>query len=871
MKATQSPAPSNVVALWGFQNDCPSQLAPGGQVLSLLPLRFSEPSGCDTPVSVLNRLVLPQKIRSDSLRVKGSPTLMNYANSRSSIIHHAPAPGLCTGKILLRNLATLAAAALLACLCGSPARGQTADWAWMGGSNVVPCDNCGQSGIYGTLGVPNAANIPGGRVEAVSWIGANNRLWLFGGYGTDAAGNNGNLNDLWEFNPSTDIWTWNGGSKTVPCTTCGQPGVYGALGTPNAANIPGSRGSAASWTDSSGNLWLFGGTGFDASGNNGNLNDLWEYNPATNEWTWMGGSSTMVTIPNADGEYGQVGVYGTLGTPSAANIPGGRSALVPWVDQAGHVWLFGGFGLDAKGYLGGLNDLWELNLSTAEWTWMGGSDSLICQSVGCGVPGVYGNLGKSNAGNVPGGRYESTSWIDESGNFWLFGGYGYDANNTQGDLNDLWKYSPSTKEWAWMGGNSTGAASGGWPGIYGTLGTPAAANIPGVRYETGEWVDKSGHFWLFGGTGYDAFANSGVLNDLWEFNPSTNEWAWMGGSNNVASNNDGQPGVYGTLGTPAAANIPGGRYECLSWTDSSGNFWLFGGEGNDSKGNWGALNDMWKYQPSGTVVEQTAIPDFSEGSGTYSAAQSVTISDSTDGATIYYTTDGSTPTLNSNVYSGALTVSATETIQAIAAASGYSQSGVVTATYTINIPVPPSFTISGSPVSVLPGATSGNKSTITLAPAGGLTGSVVLTATVTSSPAGAQDPPTLSFGSTTPATITGAGAATAMLTISTTAATSSALVYPERHHAPWYRPVTALLACIVLFGCRSKRRVWRAMLGMLVLLAGLAAGTLGCGGGGSNGGGGTGNPGTTPGNYIITVNGTDGAVTETGTVSLTVQ
>jgi hypothetical protein len=52
-----------------------------------------------------------------------------------------------------------------------------------------------------------------------------------------------------------------------------------------------------------------------------------------------------------------------------------------------------------------------------------------------------------------------------------------------------------------------------------------------------------------------------------------NEWTWMGGSSTVGSNG-GQPGVYGTLGTPAPGNIPGGREYAMGWTDSSGNFWV---------------------------------------------------------------------------------------------------------------------------------------------------------------------------------------------------------------------------------------------------------------------------------------------------------
>ena len=59
-----------------------------------------------------------------------------------------------------------------------------------------------------------------------------------------------------------------------------------------------------------------------------------------------------------------------------------------------------------------------------------------------------------------------------------------------------------------------------------------------------------------------------------------NEWTWMGGSSSVPSGS-GQPGIYGTLGTAAAGNIPGGRDSAATWTDSKGNFWLFGGEGID--------------------------------------------------------------------------------------------------------------------------------------------------------------------------------------------------------------------------------------------------------------------------------------------------
>ncbi len=480
------------------------------------------------------------------------------------------------------------------------------DFTWMGGSSTVG-SNGGQPGVYGTLGVASSTNIPGGRQQSLSWTDASGNLWLFGGYGQDSTDSGGILNDLWKYSPTTAEWTWMGGSTIAPPSTsfgaAGAPGVYGTLGTPDPANVPGGREQVASWTDSSGRIWVFGGEGIDAFGVTGELNDLWVYDPTlgTNgEWTWMGGSDSVGVVFS-----GPAGVYGTLGKPDPANVPGGRYGAITWTDASGNFWLFGGNAIDSTGTLGYLNDLWEFNPTLGahgEWTWMAGGN--VVANAGIGAAGVYGTLGVPNAANSPGARDAGMFWTDHGGNIWLFGGIGVDSAGNQGFLNDLWRYTPGAGStvglWTWMGGSNVVAAYGaGQPGVYGSLGTASAANVPGGRFSGVTWIDSSGKLWLYGGDGFDSADVNGYLNDLWRFDPSAGtlgQWTWMGGSATVGRSG-GQIGVYGTLGSPNAANSPGGRFGIPGWLDSSGNFWFMGGDGYDSTGNQGNLNDLWMYQP----------------------------------------------------------------------------------------------------------------------------------------------------------------------------------------------------------------------------------------------------------------------------------
>jgi hypothetical protein len=124
--------------------------------------------------------------------------------------------------------------------------------------------------------------------------------------------------------------------------------------------------------------------------------------------------------------------------------------------------------------------------------------------------------------------------------------------------------------------------------------------------------------------------------------------------------------------------------------------------------------------PIGTV----ATPTFSVPAGAYTAVQSVTISDATAGATIYYTTNGNNPTISSPVYTGvAIPVTITTTIKAIAVgAPGYANSAIASATYILN----PDFTLFTYVSSFTIPNGLGGSGTITITPLFGFTGEVVL-------------------------------------------------------------------------------------------------------------------------------------------------
>jgi len=360
---------------------------------------------------------------------------------------------------------------------------------------------------------------------------------------------------------SNTYWTWMKGDNTLD-----NPGVYGTMGVAASPNKPGARSGAVSWTDTTGNLWLFGGSGI-AVATPGLLNDLWKFDPLTNQWNWVSGDNTV----------DNTGIYGSIGSVSPGNKPGGRSGAITWVDGSNNLWLFGGYG-KGKSQTGKLNDLWQYNISSNQWTWISG-DSTVDNY------GNYGNLGNGDGSTKPGSRNTSHAFYEDAGYLWLMGGSGY-AKSNSGNLNDLWKYDINNNQWTWVHGDSTVNRNG----VYGTTGIPDAGNKPGGRNKGVSWSDPSGNFWLFGGDGLaNTGGSSGSLNDLWKYSMATNQWTFVKGDSIQF-----QVGVFGTKGFASPENKPGGREGAVSWCDGSGNLWLFGG---DFPVQEAQFNDLWKYNP----------------------------------------------------------------------------------------------------------------------------------------------------------------------------------------------------------------------------------------------------------------------------------
>jgi hypothetical protein len=339
-------------------------------------------------------------------------------------------------------------------------------------------------------------------------------------------------------------WTWmTGSNSTSPSWSYGTKGVASPTNTPPGLYEP------CEWTDLNGNFWLYGG-----GSSHGVMGMLWKYDVAISQWTWISGD----TMPNTQANLGVQGV------PSPTNQPAAIAyCAASWVDASNNLWFCGG----KQNNIG--NDLWKYNISTNEWTWMKGYNAYH-------LP-VYNTRLVADTSSTPGTRQETSVTWTQNNELWFYGGSLILPNGTGGGTySDVWKFDISTNCWVWMKGRQTNNL---FP-VFGTPGVEDSSNHPGGRICYAKWKDLSGNIWFFGG-GYDTGT---PLNDLWKFNPVTLNWTWMG-NGSVAGN-------YGTKCTASSTNWPPVRFENRAcWTDSNGDFYMFGGCSSLSSN----YNDLWKY------------------------------------------------------------------------------------------------------------------------------------------------------------------------------------------------------------------------------------------------------------------------------------
>lgn len=437
------------------------------------------------------------------------------------------------------------------------------NYTWMSGSNLPNA-----KGNYGIKGVGSIDNLPPPRNRANGWVDKDGNFWLFGGEVTV----DNQYNDLWKYDKAESLWIWMSGESKL-----NQDGVYGTKGVEAPGNQPGSRIASVTWSDESGNLWLFGGDGYSENDKyNGYLNDLWKYNINTNQWTWIAGAKIK----------DQAGSPGSKGIASKSNYPSARRLAIG-IQTESKVWMFGGIGRPGNaGNDSRLNDLWSYDINTHEWVWIAGT-------ISGNASGVYGTKGIPDTLNQPGARGGGVAWYDRSGNVWLFGGEGLGQTDSSGYLNDLWKYNLASNQWVWISGESTTGFATQPTANYGSKGILNLSNQPGSRNVSISWVDNSNSLWMLGGYGMATESGSrasGFLNDVWRFDLNSYEWVWMDGSNVTD-----QAGIYGVQGKSSANNVIGARGGSVIFkrTDD-GNPWIFGGNGYAESTAPGVLSDLWR-------------------------------------------------------------------------------------------------------------------------------------------------------------------------------------------------------------------------------------------------------------------------------------
>ena len=352
------------------------------------------------------------------------------------------------------------------------------------------------------------------------------------------------------------------------------------------------------WVDYDGNIWTFGGIGFERKYSLAvTLNSLWHHKTTTGIWeVYLGENSKNKPLPRSQAASCGIHnkffvVFGGCSDHMKAlddlwlfNIQGknwtkierhtstlyprARSKAAYWCYN-GVMWVYGG-----KNTIGEpLNDFWKLDLLTLTWEKISTTNN-----------------------QTPNNRYGAITWtvLDD---LYLYGGYTVSnfenhSNLLRGMSSDLWVFSVKSQSWNKLtGSNSIETAS------HRSIHVASKKNTPGCLADAASWTDDNGNLWMYGGFGCglhvssadEFYASAKLLPDILQYKVNGDVWIWHG-------NNTNQHGVasYGQKGQPSSRNFPSIRASAIAW-NFNGTANLLGGIGHDRKGKDSYLNDLWSY------------------------------------------------------------------------------------------------------------------------------------------------------------------------------------------------------------------------------------------------------------------------------------
>lgn len=333
-----------------------------------------------------------------------------------------------------------------------------------------------------------------------------------------------------------------------------QTAEIGLYGLDSDENWPGIQRDMSYVVDKEGLFWMFGGY---SEGSYSSI--LWSYNKQNNNFTFKKGR------PYNDSD----GFDKGINVESYRNMPSGVSLSSFWTSN-NNLYKFGGI----TSSLTASNDFWKFNIATNNWI-------KISEPTNDGA-GHFGTKGVEDIANIPPALINTTTWTDEQGNLYLFGGRtGLSNRYNTVEYDTLWKYNISTKMWSWIGGSDQPNATGN----YNTLGQEHSLNSPGARYGSCSFKDSQGNIYIYGGF-FNGKSQYYLLNDLWKLNMNTGQWTWLKGS--LTS----KESIVSDIGVEDPNNLPNTLDWSLDnpkpnhWVDNSGDFWIF-------------VNQyMWRYRIS---------------------------------------------------------------------------------------------------------------------------------------------------------------------------------------------------------------------------------------------------------------------------------